>query len=655
MSDTDDLFGALITLCPDPIVLLQDGKYRQVNQAFVDLFGYTYQQVRDGLSFMAMVPESGREAVQARHQARLAGEELPQTFQLNLMAKDGSLIPCETSERVIEFQGAPADLVIIRNILKRIATQLALFESGGEYRQLFDNVLEGIYQTTPDGRILKANKALANMLGHDSTEDCCKDGINVVELYADPEERAGFVEQLERDGYLRNIEYCLKRRDGSIITVLENARVVRDKQGKVLHYEGILTDITERIEAELAMRESEAKYRTLYEDVPVGLFRSTPDGELLSVNRSLVKMLGYESASELQRIPTSDIYVDPDRRQELMSRVLKDGSVENFEIRAKRGDGSHIWVSTSIRATFDDEGNILFLDGTGIDITERKQAEESLAATLDALPDMLFEIDRDGHIHDYRAHDSSLLFVPPSEFIGKTIRHVLPQAAADVIMEAVEKTVSTGRCHGLMYALDIDDRKHWFELSMSIKGSPTDPNSHFIGLVRDITEWRRTDERLRNATSELVIERQALREKNITLQQVLNHLQSKVDADTRRAYSALNESIRPLLQKILERVPSEHEAEVSALHQTLDAILTRDLDDHRLRMSRLTSRETEICKLISSGMTSKEVAEQLGTSPATVNKHREAARRKLDLTGKPISLSAYLRTHRRTNSETGAE
>jgi len=89
-----------------------------------------------------------------------------------------------------------------------------------------------------------------------------------------------------------------------------------------------------------------------------------------------VKMLAYESADELKRVPTTDIYVDTDRRRELFTHLLDSGYVKDFEMRAKRGDGNKIWVSTSIQIKYDDEGNIQYLNGSGIDITDRKQSDD---------------------------------------------------------------------------------------------------------------------------------------------------------------------------------------------------------------------------------------------------------------------------------------
>ncbi len=133
--------------------------------------------------------------------------------------------------------------------LKRIYSEKEIRRSEAKFRGLFENVLDGMYQTTPDGKIISANPALVWMLGYDSEADLL--AIDIAhDLYVDPEERKISARKLEEEGELRNAELALKRKDGRHITVLENARAVRDEQGKALYYEGTLTDITERKKSE---------------------------------------------------------------------------------------------------------------------------------------------------------------------------------------------------------------------------------------------------------------------------------------------------------------------------------------------------------------------------------------------------------------------
>jgi PAS domain S-box-containing protein len=147
-----------------------------------------------------------------------------------------------------------ATLTLYRRRLRDIRTAVQeLRSSESRFRRLFENVLEGVYQTSSDGHILIANPALVRMLGYQSEEEFKR--VNVeADLYARPEERAVFLRAFERDGELRNVELRLRRKDGEVITVLENGRRLTDPATGQTYYEGTLTDITGRKRAEQELR-----------------------------------------------------------------------------------------------------------------------------------------------------------------------------------------------------------------------------------------------------------------------------------------------------------------------------------------------------------------------------------------------------------------
>jgi PAS domain S-box-containing protein len=136
-----------------------------------------------------------------------------------------------------------------RDILAREEVQAAVAESEARYRGLFENVPDGVYRTSPDGKILAANPALVWMLGYESEEELKL--VDVArDLYVCPGERKQLLGRMDQQGALQNVELSLRRKDGSLITALENSRPVRDEKGEVLSYEGTITDITERKRAE---------------------------------------------------------------------------------------------------------------------------------------------------------------------------------------------------------------------------------------------------------------------------------------------------------------------------------------------------------------------------------------------------------------------
>jgi len=130
------------------------------------------------------------------------------------------------------------------------------------YRSIFENAIEGIFQTTPSGQYLNVNPALARMYGYDSTQDLVA-GLTAIDhqLYVDPNRRTQFVELMQADGVVRGFESEIYKKDGSIIWISENARAVRDSSGEIVYYEGMVEDITERkrLEAELKKAMVEAQ------------------------------------------------------------------------------------------------------------------------------------------------------------------------------------------------------------------------------------------------------------------------------------------------------------------------------------------------------------------------------------------------------------
>lgn len=132
---------------------------------------------------------------------------------------------------------------VLRYATERTHTLKALKASEQRYRELFQNVTAGVFQTTPDGKFMAANPALVRMLGYDSEDELLAVDV-ALDIYMDPGHREAWANAMAESGEVKNAELVLKRRDGSKIVVLENSRVVRDTEGRALFYEGTLTDIT---------------------------------------------------------------------------------------------------------------------------------------------------------------------------------------------------------------------------------------------------------------------------------------------------------------------------------------------------------------------------------------------------------------------------
>jgi diguanylate cyclase (GGDEF)-like protein/PAS domain S-box-containing protein len=153
----------------------------------------------------------------------------------------------------------------------------------------------------------------------------------------------------------------------------------------------------ERLEAlhgviESALRESEERYRSLFDDVPVALYRTTEAGQFLDANPAMIHMLGYRSRATLLATNAAELYADADDRSRWQALMEKDETVKDFEFRARRHDGALIWVKNSARAIKDREGRMVRYEGSLEDITFRKEAEEALARANEGLKARLSEI-----------------------------------------------------------------------------------------------------------------------------------------------------------------------------------------------------------------------------------------------------------------------
>jgi PAS domain S-box-containing protein len=239
-----------------------DGRTLRVNRAWERLWGVTLEQIPhyNVLQDPQLVEKGIMPYIEAGFAGRAAAIP-PDKYEPEETIPNVSEVPHRWVRAFIypvkDAGGNIREVVLVHeDITDRMEAEEERRRAEEKYRQIFENSVEGIFQTTIDGRFVIANPAMARMFGYDSPKELLENISNIGEqLYVDAERRAEFDELIRRHGFVSGFETQMYRADGSVMWASASARVVRDDEGTVVGYEGTVEDITERKQAEQALRE----------------------------------------------------------------------------------------------------------------------------------------------------------------------------------------------------------------------------------------------------------------------------------------------------------------------------------------------------------------------------------------------------------------
>lgn len=270
---------------------------------------------------------------------------------------------------------------IVHDLAEREKSEQVLAEALAGLRDLIQAIPDIVYFKDKDHHNLAVNEAFEKMCGRTKAEIIGKtDG----EIFP-PDLAAACKTSDERvleSGKSLRFEEAILDRDGRE-TVYETIKSpFRNSAGEIAGIVGISRNINDRKQTEAALRESEERFRTLYENATVGLYRTTPDGRILLANPALLRMLGYDSFEEIAPLNLEPDGLGPEYSRASFKDLLeKEGLIQGLEAAWKRKDGATVYIRESARAIFDPAGRVKYYEGTVEDVTERKRAELELLAS----------------------------------------------------------------------------------------------------------------------------------------------------------------------------------------------------------------------------------------------------------------------------------
>ena len=256
---------------------------------------------------------------------------------------------------------------------------LTLFENqtevastvAGQYQVLFENNLAAVYVSTPEGKLLNCNGAFLRMYGFPSKEAALAHPTAF--LYSHAAEREQFLNDLGRQGQVLNYECTQRRQDGTLFWILERATIVTDGDGNSF-IEGTAIDITERKQSEIALKQSEERFATIFRQSPVGCGIVSLEGVFLNVNDNLLRMLALPAEKVIGRNSVElGFWKSHREREEFYQKLRAEGSVQNMEIRFKDATGvEHIGLYFATLVCIGDKECIF---GMQLDQTEERELE----------------------------------------------------------------------------------------------------------------------------------------------------------------------------------------------------------------------------------------------------------------------------------------
>jgi len=265
-------------------------------------------------------------------------------------------------------------VVELENSLVTSQKKLAeLRRSEEKYRVIFESFYDVYYRTDRDGKIVDISPSIQSQAGYDPDEVI---GHPVTVFFVEPSARDVFIKRIKETGWINDYELKLKGKDGNPIATSVSARIILDEYQVPVGIEGILRNISERKRIELAIKDSEQKYRDLVDNALVGVYRTNLSGDILFVNDALAKMFGFSSPEEVKKEGALVRYKDSHSREAFVKELTEKGKLNYYEIemRSRSGEIKNVLLSASLLG---DE-----ILGMMMDITERKKATEKIKAAL---------------------------------------------------------------------------------------------------------------------------------------------------------------------------------------------------------------------------------------------------------------------------------
>jgi PAS domain S-box-containing protein len=452
------------------------------------------------------------QGIEATGRAIQTGQRQP-PYELELITRQGRRIWVRVDEGPVVQDGKTVAIVgSITDITERKQAEEALRESEERFRATFEQVAVGVAHVGLDGRWLRVNQKLCDIVGYRTDELLARTFQDIThpdDLNAD----LVFARQvLAGEIATYSMEKRYIRKQGSLVWINLTVSLVREPSGKPKYFIGVVEDISERKKSQEALQQSEEKFSKVFRASPALISISTlSNGRMLDVNESLAQAAGFPRQEIIGRTSSElGFWANPEERERLAQRLAAGRSVRDWDCRFRVRDGRIILTRYSAEVV--EIGGETCILSVFVDVTERKQAEEALRISeerfrtlFEAAPDAIYLTDVEGNLVDANKAAEQLVGRARHELIGKNLLEVgllpegqIPRATANLKANAMGKATGPEE-----YTLRRNDGVC---LAIEIRSFPIriENRTLVLGVARDITEHKFAEKRAREHQEQLL-------------------------------------------------------------------------------------------------------------------------------------------------------
>jgi PAS domain S-box-containing protein len=501
LRESEEKYRNLVERANDSIIIIKDGRVVYANTQMEKFSGYSVKEII-GQDFLQYISQESKAKIVRYYKDRMAGKPVPSIYEAEAMRKDGTIVPIEINAGVINYAGAQANLIIIRDLTERKKAE-------SQYRATIDAMSDAIHVIDRDMNITMMNKTMTEWVS--TLGLVIGAGSNIFDAYP----------FLDREQITREYEYVFESGD-AVVTDEENSihgrKLVTETRkmpivsgGKVVQVITIVRDITERKKSEKEILYLKEFNENVILNSPIGIMTTDMDGNVTLVNRAMLEILGSPGADKTMSFNILQLKAMVDHGiSKLFQDCLVDGKKTFIDkIHYKTVWGKDIDVSIQIVPLMDTAGgrqvgSLALVD----DLTETVKVARELVASeaklhnvMQSMDDQVFGFDTEGKFNFYHSPKRNQLYAPPEVFLGKQFSEILPPHVAEPTRDALEKA-KKGEVSEYEYWLDIGETRMWFVA----KVSPNMQNGQYNGavaVVRDVTEKKAAEESLRSSEEQL--------------------------------------------------------------------------------------------------------------------------------------------------------